>query len=267
MSGFGFAIAGALSGLGKGIVEDAIATRDQAFKEAEAQANHRRAIELDNNQNANLSAREERDRAFRAEQDAEERKFRADEGEKNRSLQGRQYGEDENGNTIIIEGDKAKPVIGADGNPVRIRPKGQSETDFDKKYRLGMEIYGDKEAAANFAAGIKAPSAADKEKMAMDLAEKRSQSPLGGVDSKKFDSELERARKELDALFASDTRRKPAAEATGTESEPGSGAKAGQPSQADVVKQAQAAIAKGASKDAVRQRMQELGVDPSLAGL
>jgi hypothetical protein len=222
MSGFGYAIAGAMQGLGKGIVEDAIAKRDFAFREAEAQNNQRRALELDNNQNANLMAREEANRSFETVEKERGRQFEASENEKQR----RQYLNDEEGNVNVIEGDKARPVMGADGKPLRGTPKGgDRETDFDKRYRLGLELYGDKKKAADFASGVRDTSPEKREDMAQELAKARSQSPLGGIDSKKFDSELERARKELEALFSSDTRRTPESEATGSESEPGSKAK------------------------------------------
>lgn len=109
-TGAGFVLGGALKGVGDAWMKDIMASREEA---RDAIANDR------------LVAREEADRAFRAS-----------EGEKNRQAQREnqgQYATGAGGETYRLQGDKATPVTGPDGKPIKglgTKSTGQDPADI-----------------------------------------------------------------------------------------------------------------------------------------
>lgn len=229
----GMMLGGGMEGYGKAVQDDAIALRDSKLRMLEREQANKMQIE-----------RDEADRAFRRE-----------EGDKNRSVQSRQYLNDgSTGATMMVEGDSAKPVLTQDGSPLRAS-KTQNKTDFDKKLEIGMEIFdGDRKRAAEYAAGIRGADAQDMEKMAQDLAKSRA-TGVAGLDGKRFDEELPKAREEIRSILGSESKTTSATSSSGSQLPP--------PNAAQIMQMAKDAIAKGAPRERVLDRLKSMGIDTS----
>ncbi len=194
MSLLGYAIGGALEGYGKSVMNDAIAMREAAFKEAEAQRNHARDMERVTTVAGLNEQAAEKDRSFREK-----------EGQLNREAQGRQLVNDDTGGLFSVSGDKASPVKDPEGKQVSgiVRGSGGNRTDFDKKLEIARKVFdGDEKKALDYATGRKATTPEQRERLAQGLAESLSRDDFSGrVDPEKFRENLEKARKEMEDLF------------------------------------------------------------------
>jgi hypothetical protein len=191
---FGYLAGGALEGYGKAMQENAIAMRNEAFREAEAQRNHLRLLERDRIDREATAAESEKSRAFMAA-----------ENEKGRQPRSTIVGED--GTLMDIAGSKATQITDQNGNPVKGNRLGGSSggsgtSVFDRKLALALEITGgDKEKAFNMASG-KTAGLAERERIANQFADRVTpKDPFGNRDSKQYEENLARARKQLSDLF------------------------------------------------------------------
>ena len=143
MSLLGFAAAGAMEGIGKGMIENAKAVRDERMKEIERQhqlqrdeASRAHAKSMQDDSQAHSSGlqqagqrhaegMQERSQGFQSTEAEKTRAHSASEGDKTRTSQAErtldsegEYRTDEEGNTYRVRDDKAKPVTTEDGKPV-----------------------------------------------------------------------------------------------------------------------------------------------------
>jgi hypothetical protein len=100
MAGFlAYALAGAATGAGEGMIAEARAKREAAMEEL---------------RNSRLMEREERDRSFRSEEAEKSRGFTAGENQKNRDAQGNLITL-EDGSSGILSGSTVRPMMDQDG--------------------------------------------------------------------------------------------------------------------------------------------------------
>jgi hypothetical protein len=111
----GYAAAGALSGYGKGIVDEAKARREEALRELE---------------HSRLMQREQMDRDFRSSENEKSRQFQASENEKTRTAQG-DVMTLEDGTAALRQGSTVTPITGEGGKPVKTLRKTSESTPAD----------------------------------------------------------------------------------------------------------------------------------------
>ena len=115
MAGFGMILGGAAKGLGAGLL-------------AQAQAKREETLRLLENERQDKLLKEERD--FRSSEADKARKFESEQSQLNRDASGVQYGtEAGSGFSVAIRGDKATPVTGPDGQPMKLSTKGDGSDD------------------------------------------------------------------------------------------------------------------------------------------
>ncbi|RFC65026.1 hypothetical protein DYI37_03940 [Fulvimarina endophytica] len=259
----GFLAAGAAKGAGAGIVAEARARREAAISELE----HSRLLQ-----------REQADRDFRSKEAATARGFQAEQNELSReesrldrearreeSRAGREEvmtGSD--GVTLLRDGDTVRPVKDQDGNPIKSAPsKSNDPADVQTANWLVREgIATDSKEAWTILkrASEKQTTPADVERM----VEKAVDTELGGglvpPSREAIEESRERNRIRIRTNLGLETEEEPS-RSTAPVSRP-EGA-----SDADIIKQANDALAAGAPANAVKARLESFGIDPSKVGL
>jgi hypothetical protein len=256
MAGFGMILGGAVKGYGEGVLAEAQAKRKAALDAIEAERQDRRIAE-----DREFRSREaEIGRTAQSEENEKQRQFSAGENEKNRSTQGT-YSTTDDGSSVFVQGDKAKPVTGEDGKPVKMATSKDAKPAeiATAEWLVQQGVAGDvKEAWA-----MVRSSRTDPEKSRAGIYKEwlRTLKPeFGNVkDPAKLQEEATRMTEQtMRMLEQADA---PAGD------KPAPGKRPAGVSDDAVIKQAQDAIAAGADKAAVRTRLMEMGIDPAAAGL
>jgi hypothetical protein len=143
-SAIGYAVGGAMEGLGKGMVANALQLREEAILDLR----HRYRMEEIGASQSFTAKENELQRQFNAEESQTDREFRAGEGELNRAAtleankrSNTELIETEDGLSAVVDGE-ATPVT-ENGKRIKKLLSSKNATDFDKKLALYNAIYPD----------------------------------------------------------------------------------------------------------------------------
>ncbi len=270
----GFLAAGAVGGLGDGIVAEAKAKREAAI----ADLANTRLVQREDADRSFRSSEADKGRSFQASEGALDRSYRTEEADKSRSAtaeQGRlgriETVTRDDGTTMLRDGDKFSPATDSEGKPVKMLRTSKTEAPSDVRTAEWLVQQGiaktpgeawDKVRSAR--EGVTSP--ADVEKMTEAAVKTEFGSSLAPPSPEEVQASRAKNRTRiLQNLGLADD------PASGKESKPGAApATVERPkgvTDAQVIAEAAAALKRGAPEDAVRTRLKSMGIDPKEAGL
>ncbi|MCV0395490.1 MAG: hypothetical protein K5872_22340 [Rhizobiaceae bacterium] len=236
----GYLAAGAAEGAGKSIVEQAKAKREAALEELRTQ----REMEF-------RRGEREASQAFTASENDRTRAHSTEQKRLDREASG-EVVRDEEGRSLYRVGDKVSPLTDTEGNEVKVA--GGSKFEIDRRHDMLVAAGVDPKRAARIAAGDKPPTDVEIEKMVETAVKTEFAGSFSKPKPEEVDERRNHHRERMRRTF-------------GLDEAPDDTTRKGVPDEASVIQQAKDAVERGAPASAVRQRLQDMGIDPAKAGL